>query len=92
MIFLYLMLLEIFEIKGYEISTDLDVLIMDIYKKNKDRVAIKKIDVTNKDMMKKHKDVVDLLKNDGIDILPVIKMDGKITNAEKLMGSLRKLS
>jgi hypothetical protein len=92
MIFLYLMLLEIFEIKGYEISTDLDVLILDIYTKNKGRVAIKKIDVTNKDMMKKHKDVVELLKNDGIDILPVIKMDGKITNDEKLMGNLRKLA
>jgi hypothetical protein len=86
------MLLEIFEIKGYEISTDLDVLILDIYTKNKGRVAIKKIDVTNKDMMKKHKDVVELLKNDGIDILPVIKMDGKITNDEKLMGNLRKLA
>lgn len=92
MIFLYLMLLEIFEIKGYEISTDLDVLILDIYNKNKDRVSIKKIDVTNNDMMKKHKDVVALLKNDGIDILPVIKIDGKITNSEKLMGNLRKLS
>jgi isopropylmalate/homocitrate/citramalate synthase len=86
------MLLEIFEIKGYEISTDLDVLILDIYKKHSDSVMIRKIDVTNKDMMKKHKDVVEMLKKDGIDILPVIKADGKVIDSDKLVTNLRKLA
>jgi len=76
------MQIEIFEIKGFELDTDLDVLILDAHKKNSS-IKIKKIDVLDKGTMKKHKDIVDILKNDGLESLPIIKADGKIVSTEK---------
>jgi hypothetical protein len=60
------------------------VLILDAYKKNSGRLQIKKIDVVDKTAMKKHKDIVGILKNNGIESLPIIKVDGRIVKKDKL--------
>lgn len=83
------MLIEIFEIKGSEISTDLDILILDLNKRRKD-IRLRKVDVFNKDQIRPHKDIIGMIKKEGIDILPVIKADGKIVSEETLQHLLKK--
>ncbi len=85
------LLIEIFEIKGSsEISTELDVLILDLYKRYSGSILLKKIDVFNKDQIKPHKDIIDIIKKDGIDALPLIKADGKVVSEKKLQEILKR--
>ena len=44
---------------------------------------ITKIIITDKEKMQEHQDVITLLRRDGLDILPIVKIDGKITKIEK---------
>jgi hypothetical protein len=81
---------DIFEIKGYEINTELDVIILDAHKKNKN-LEIRKIDVLDKTVMKKHKDIVDILKKNGIESLPIVKVDGKVTGLERFENLMHKM-
>jgi len=78
------MIIEIFETRGFgsELSTDLDALIINLNKKHSD-IMVKKLDVLNKDMMKSHKDIVKMLKERSLDILPLIKINGKLVDKEK---------
>ena len=46
-------------------------------------VQISKIDIMDSAKIKPHKDVVALLKKDGLDVLPVVKVDGKLMSAQK---------
>lgn len=85
------MLIEIFEVKGGgEISTDLDVLILDAHRRQGGAVRIRKVDVFNKEQIKPHRDIIDIIKKSGIEALPVIKADGKIVTEQKLQALLRK--
>jgi len=91
---LFLMKIEIFEIKGSsfsnELSTNLDVLILDLYKRRPD-IKIKKIDVLNKDLMKDHKDIIKIISKEGLDVLPLIKFNGKIIKEQELEKLLKKV-
>ncbi len=84
------MLIEIFEAKGFtEPKTDLDALIINLHRKYSDELMIQKVDVLDKTSMKRHKDVVKLIKDKGLDTLPLIKLDNKLVSQnklEKLMG------
>ena len=80
----------IFETRGYSAPTDLEALILNMHKKGAP-VLIKKIDVLNAAEMKNHKDIVDLLKKDGLDALPVVKMNGKIITPQKARQALMNL-
>jgi len=82
--------INIFEIRGSEVNTEIDMFILDIHKKNPN-IIIKKIDVMDKNSMKGHKDVVQILKTDGIDPLPLIKVDKKIVNQEAFESMIRKV-
>ena len=86
------MQIEIFEADGYGLSTDTDVLLINLKKKYASDLLVKKINISDKEQVRKHKDVVKELSEKGLDILPVIKLDGKIVNEEKLEQALsRKL-
>ncbi len=85
------LVIEIFEIKGSsEISTELDVLVLDLHKRYNGDILLKKIDVFNKEQIKPHKDIIGIIKKDGIDVLPLIKADGKVVSEEKLQEMLKK--
>ncbi|MCX6818680.1 MAG: hypothetical protein NT129_01635 [Candidatus Aenigmarchaeota archaeon] len=85
------MIIEIFETRGFgiELSTDLDALIINLNKKHSD-VMVKKLDVLNKEMMKSHKDIVKMLKERSLDILPLIKINGKLVDTEKAENMIYK--
>ena len=83
--------IEIFEVKGFgsELPTNIDALIINLNKKHPE-VRIKKLDVLNKDMMKQHKDIVKLLKENDLDILPLLKVNGKLIKPQELEDLVRK--
>ncbi len=84
------MRIEIFEIKGSgEISTDIDALILNLYRKYRDKISVSKINILDEKSMKKHNDVIEIIKKHDIDVLPIIKLDGKITDQSKLERMLR---
>ena len=79
------MIIEIFEARGFtEPSTSLDTLVINLSRKYEGQVAIQKIDVLQKDAMKKHKDVVKLIKDKGLNVLPLIKLDKQLVEQAKL--------
>ncbi|MBI4170397.1 MAG: arsenic metallochaperone ArsD family protein [Candidatus Aenigmarchaeota archaeon] len=84
------MILEIFEADGYTLPTDIDVLLINLKKKYAADLGIKKINITNKEEIRKHKDIVHLLAQQGLDALPLIKLDGKIVDHAKLEKMLYK--
>ena len=84
------MLIEIFEAGGYGLDTDMDVLLLNLKRKHEGEVAIKKINIMNNEEVKKHKDVVQKLASDGLDALPIVKLDGKIVDSGKLENVLYK--
>jgi disulfide oxidoreductase YuzD len=84
------MMIEIFEAQGYGLPTDIDVLLLNLKKKYAQDLGVRKIDISQKDEIKKHKDVIEALKNEGMDILPVIKLDGKIVEQGKIETLLYK--
>ena len=84
------MLIEIFEAKGFsEPDTNLDATILNIRKKYGDEIIIRKIDVVDKAMMKKHKDVINQIKDEGIENLPIIKLNNKIVTQDKIEKLMR---
>jgi hypothetical protein len=85
------MIIEIFETRGFgsELSTDLDALIINLNKKHSD-IMVKKLDVLNKEMMKSHKDIVKMLKERSLDILPLIKINGKLVDTAKAENMIYK--
>ena len=85
-----MMTVEIFEADGYGLDTDLDVLLINLKKKYANDIGIKKVKILNKDEVKKHKDVIQKLAAEGLDVLPIIKLDGKIVEAGKLESVLYK--
>lgn len=81
-------MIEIFELKGRTDTEKLDFMIVDIYRKYRGLMSIKKINVLDKEKMKEHDDVVEIIKRKGIDALPIIKIDGKfssLSGLEKLL-------
>jgi disulfide oxidoreductase YuzD len=84
------MRLEVFEADGYTLPTDIDVLIINLKRKFAEEFSVRKIMISQKDEVRKHKDVVQLLSKQGLDVLPVVKVDGKIVPAEKLEFLLNK--
>lgn len=84
------MQLEIFEAEGYTLPTDIDVLLINLKKKYAADLGVKKVDIMDKDSIKKHKDVVKALAEQGLDVLPVIKLDGKIVDQARLEALLSK--
>ena len=84
------MMLEIFEAEGYTLPTDIDVLLINLKKKYASELGVKKVHISNKEEIKKHKDVVQTLAQNGLDVLPLIKLDGKIVDQQKLEQVLYK--
>ncbi|GEM_PF-3435071 len=72
----------IFETRGYSTPTDIEALILNMHNRGVP-IIISKVDVLNAAAMKSHKDVIELLKKDGLDILPLVKINGKIANSQK---------
>lgn len=82
--------IEIFEIKGSsEISTDLDLHILDLHRMYNGGITLRKIDVFNKEQIKGHKDVIDIIKKSGLEALPIIKAGGRIVSEQKLQQMLK---
>jgi disulfide oxidoreductase YuzD len=84
------MQIEIFEADGYGLDTDLDVLLLNLKRKYSSDLAIRRVKISDKVEIKKHKDVVQKIAQEGLDVLPVIKLDGKIVNSMKLQDTLYK--
>jgi len=84
------MILEIFEADGYTLPTDIDVLLINMKKKHAEDLGVRKIRISDKQEIRKHKDVVQVLAQQGLDALPVVKVDGKIVENEKLENLLQK--
>ena len=80
----------IFETRGYNAPTDLEVIILNMHNRGMP-IAFSKVDVLNAAAMKNHKDVIELLKKDGLDVLPLVKMNGKITTSQKARQALLNL-
>lgn len=76
------MQIEIFETIGYTTPTDFDTLLINLHKKGAG-VKINKINIMDSAKIKPHRDVITLLKKDGLDVLPVVKVDGKLMSAQK---------
>ena len=86
------MRIEVFEMQGInEMATDLDALIINLHKKYNKTIDIRKINVVDKNAMKDHKDVIGMLRDKGLDVLPLIKKDGKLVTEEKLGQLLQQL-
>ena len=84
------MLIEIFEARGYsEPNTGLDALIINLNKKRSE-IIMKKLDVLDKSMMKRHKDVLKVLKENNVDILPLVKIDGKLMRPDQFEEIIRR--
>ena len=84
------MMLEIFEAEGYTLPTDIDVLLINLKKKYSSELGFRKISIANKEEIRKHKDVVQMLAQQGLDALPLIKLDGKVVDQQKLEQVLYK--
>ncbi|HLD84104.1 MAG TPA: hypothetical protein VI979_04600 [archaeon] len=68
------MLVEIFEAHP---SAETDAYVMRLKKENPG-CTIRKINVLDRDAMKKHPDVVAVLREKGIEALPLVKTDGRM--------------
>ena len=84
------MIIEVFEAKGFsEPDTNLDATILNLRKKHGDKIVIRKIDVLDKGLMKRHKDVIKKIKSNGLENLPIIKLDSKIVTQDKIERLMR---
>ena len=84
------MIIEIFEARGFtEPDTSLDSLVINLSSKYEDQIAIRKVDVLQKDEMKRHKDVVKIIKDKGLSTLPLIKLNNKLVDKEKIENLMR---
>ncbi len=84
------MLIEIFEADGYSLPTDIDMLLINLKRKYTEELGLRKIPIEKKEEISKHKDVVQVLAHDGLDALPIVKLDGKIIQPDKLQDLLYK--
>lgn len=85
--------IEIFEIKGSEeseLSTSIEMLMIDVHKKTDGGIMFRKINVLNKDSMKGQSDISKMLRDEGMEILPLVKLNGKVISVDKLEQFLRK--
>jgi 50S ribosomal subunit-associated GTPase HflX len=73
--------MEIYIFEGLAIG-DTDTYIINMKSKHPDAM-IRKVDITNKDQMKDHEDVISILREKGLDALPIVKVDGKITEFQR---------
>jgi len=80
----------IFETRGYTTPTDFETLILNMHRRGLP-VPIKKVDVLNAAEMKVHKDVVELLKKQGLDVLPVVKINNKLTSTQKAYQAIMQM-
>ena len=71
--------IEIFEIKMSP-DDEMDKIILELYKRG---FSVKKINATNKEELKKYPDVLEMIKS-GKE-LPIIRLEGKITNKKQLL-------
>ena len=72
----------IFETRGYSTPTDIEALISNMHNRGVP-IVVSKVDVLNAAVMKEHKDIIELLKKNSLDVLPLVKINGKITNPQK---------
>lgn len=83
------MKIEIFEIKNgsviSEMDTDVEACIVNLYNKYKGKVMLNKINVLDKEAMKKHRDIAKHIDKNGIEILPLIKVDGKVVAQDEFI-------
>lgn len=84
------MIIEIFEAGGFSLSTDTNALLINMYNKKGADFSITKIDVTDAAAMKNHKDVVKILKKEGIDALPLLKLNGRLLKEDKFLQTIQK--
>jgi len=86
--------IQIFEVKGTnlnsELSTDLDILILNLHKRYP-AINFKKINVLDKESMKKHKDILRILNKRGLEALPLIKFNGKILSEQELEPAIKRI-
>lgn len=80
----------IFETRGYTTPTDFETLILNMHKRGLP-VPIKKVDILNAAEMKIHKDVVELLKKQGLDVLPVVKVNNRLMNTQKAYHAIMQM-
>ena len=71
--------IEIFEIKMSP-DDEMDKIILELYKRG---FSVKKINAANKEELKKYPDVLEMIKS-GKE-LPIIRLEGKITNKKQLL-------
>ncbi len=88
------MKIEIFEIKNgsvvSEMDTDVETLIVNLYNKYKDKIELGKVNVLDKEAMKKHKDISKHVEKNGIESLPLIKVDKKIMEQDEFLQFVQK--
>lgn len=83
------MLIEVFETRGFSLSTDTNAFLVNMHSR-KEGIRIVKVDVLDAKQMSKHKDVVECLKKDGLDALPLVKIDGRLLDEERFLSALQK--
>jgi len=84
------MIIEIFEARGFsEPDTNLDATIVNLKKRHGNKITIRKIDVLDKRSMKRHRDVIKKIKSNGLEDLPIIKLDSKIVKQDKIEKLMR---
>ena len=86
--------IEIFEIKNNnvfsELDTEVEAHIVNLYNKYKDQIQLNKVNIIDKEAMKKHKDILKHIEQFGVDILPLIKVDGKILEQSEFIPFIQK--
>jgi len=84
------MIIEIFEARGFsEPDTNLDATILNLRKRHGNKIIIRKIDVLDKNSMKRHRDVIKKIKSNGLEDLPIIKLNSKIVKQDKIEKLMR---
>jgi len=76
------MLLEVFEIRG-SAEPEVDELIIKLHKKFPD-ATIRKVNVLDKEKMKGEAEIKEMIRINGLEILPLFRLDGKIVSKDFL--------
>ena len=80
------MLIEIFEARGLTNTDELDGLLIELHKKYREDIAIIKVNVLNHRV----EEVIRIVKERGMDSLPIIRIDGKISSITALKELLKR--
>jgi len=84
------MIIEIFEARRFsEPDTNLDATVLNLKKRHGNKIIIRKIDVLDKDLMKRHRDVIKKIKSNGLENLPIIKLNSSIVTRDKIEKLMR---